>query len=191
MRWQHALTFILVLATTTPLVSAGQPLSAKSPDGSLEVTVTNVSGQVSYSVSRFGNPVLGKSRLGLVLADRSLADNLVITDTAEATVDTTWEQVWGERRFVKDHHKELRVHVASTTDGSLRMTVVFRVFDDGVGFRYEVPEQPGLSRIVIMDEATEFALAEDPTAWWIGAYQWNRYEYLYRESPLSKAADTL
>ena len=182
----------LVLAALASLPAWSQPLRASSPNGLLTVTLTNDGGRLHYAVTRFGQPVLGRSRLGLRLnAGRALADGLTITDASTRTVDETWEQVWGEQRFIRTHFNELRVALATGGPEPLAFAVVFRVFDDGVGFRYEVPAQPHLGAFHVLDELTEFALPEDPTAWWIGAYQWNRYEYLYDESALSAAADTL
>ncbi len=193
MRNWHTLTMIVIVAlgATAYEDALGQPLSAISPDGTLAVTVTNEDGRLHYSLSRFGRIILAKSRLGLELREGSLAESIVATDTTTKTVAQEWEQVWGERRWVTDRHTELRVNVSAVGQPPLRMTVVFRVFDDGIGFRYEIPELPDLAQFMILDELSEFALTEDPTAWWIGAYQWNRYEYLYEESPLSEAADTL
>ncbi|MGH7448082.1 MAG: glycoside hydrolase family 97 protein, partial [Longimicrobiales bacterium] len=100
-------------------------------------------------------------------------------------VDETWTQPWGEVERVRNHHNEMRLAIAEAGQTGRRFTVAFRVFDDGVAFRYELPEQPGLGEFEISDELTEFALADDARAWWIPAFQPNRYEYLYRASPMS------
>jgi alpha-glucosidase len=97
-----------------------------------------------------------------------------------------WEQPWGEVALVRDLHNELRVSVAETAEPGRRFVVVFRAFEDGIAFRYELPEQPGLGEFEIMDELTEFHLADDPRAWWIPANDpTHRYELLYRSSPAS------
>ena len=109
-----------------------------------------------------------------------------ITGSERAGHDEVWEQPWGEVALVRDFHNELRVSVAETGDPGRQFVVVFRAFDDGVAFRYELPEQPGLGEFEIMDELTEFYLAEDPRAWWIPANDpTHRYELLYRSSPAS------
>jgi alpha-glucosidase len=100
------------------------------------------------------------------------------------SLDETWEQPWGEERFIRNHYNELALDVESAA--GLRMTIRFRAFDDGIGFRYEWPEQVGLASFELMDELTEITLAGDPSSWWIPAYWWNRYEYLYRNSPASR-----
>ncbi len=183
-------SFFVLFLTSLPAWS--QPLQVRSPNGLLTVTLTNDGGELLYNVTRFGQPLLNASRLGLRLNDGiSLADELTISGFDTRSVDETWEQVWGEKRFVRNHFNELRVTLDTQDETPRRLTVVFRVFDDGFGFRYEVPAQAHLGAFHILDELSEFALPEDPTAWWIGAYQWNRYEYLYEESALSAAADTL
>ncbi|MCG8370309.1 MAG: glycoside hydrolase family 97 protein, partial [Proteobacteria bacterium] len=96
------------------------------------------------------------------------------------------EQPWGERRLVRDRYNELLVSFETDEPQRRRMLLRFRAYDDGVGFRYEVPRQPGYGELAITDELTEFRLPQDATAFWIPARGWNRYEYPYRTS---KAAD--
>jgi alpha-glucosidase len=127
------------------------------------------------------------SRLGFEFRNAPpLRDDLTIAGTTQDSVDETWEQPWGELARVRDHHNELRVSVAETAEPGRRFALVFRVFDDGLGFRYELPEQPELQSFEIMYELTEFHLADNPRAWWIPANDPNqRYELLYRSSPMS------
>src|SRR5947207_5124400 len=116
-----------------------------------------------------------------------LLDSLRITDTTRSTHDETWTQPWGEVARVRDHHNELRVSVVETASPGRRFTVAFRVFDDGVGFRYEFPKQTGLDEFAITDELTEFALADNARAWWIASNRprLDRSEQLYSSSPVS------
>jgi alpha-glucosidase len=102
-------------------------------------------------------------------------------------VDETWTQPWGEVARVRDHHNELRVSVAETAAPARQFAVAFRVFDDGVGFRYEVPEQPSLRAFEITEELTQFSLADDARAWWIPSNRprLDRSEMLYASSPVS------
>ena len=99
--------------------------------------------------------------------------------------DTTWEQPWGENRFVRDHYNELLVTARHEVSGAV-IDIRIRAFDDGIGFRYEMPEQPGIESLNIVRELTQFALPPDATAWWIPADRTNRYEILYRESGLEE-----
>jgi alpha-glucosidase len=97
-----------------------------------------------------------------------------------------WEQPWGEVSLVRDFHNELRVTVRETGEPGREFVAVFRAYDDGIAFRYELPEQDALGEFAIMDELTEFHLADDPKAWWIPANDpTHRYELLYRSSPAS------
>src|SRR5207247_336101 len=127
-------------------------------------------GRLTCALERDGRALLLPSVLGFAFRGAPpLRDSLQVTDTARQTVDDTWTQPWGEVARVRDHHNELRVSVAETAapPPGRRFAVVFRVFNDGVGFRYEVPAQPGLGEFEISDELTEFALADDARAWWI------------------------
>ena len=166
--------------------SAQDQVRVASPDGRNEVTVEIREGRLYYSLHRDGQAVLSPSLLGFEFRGaQPLRDGLRVVDAAEKTVDQTWTQVWGEVARVRDHHHELRLVVAEAAPSGRRFAVVFRVFDDGVGFRYELPEQPGLGAFEITEELTEFVMADDARAWWIPAFQPNRYEYLYRSSPVS------
>jgi alpha-glucosidase len=180
-----ALAFTCVTLTAATAVAQDQ-VRVVSPDGRNEVTVELHEGSLYYSLQRDGRAVLLPSRLGFEFRDaQPLLGGLRVIDTADGMVDQTWTQVWGEVARVRDHHRELRLVVAEAGPSGRRFAVVFRVFDDGVGFRYELPEQPGLGAFEITQELTEFALADDARAWWIPAFEPNRYEYLYRSSPVS------
>ncbi len=181
--------FTLAVACATLIAataSAQDQLRVASPDGRNEVTVEIREGRLYYSLSRDGRAVLLPSLLGFEFRGaQPLRDGLRVVETARKTVDQTWTQVWGEVARVRDHHHELRLAVAEAGPSGRRFAVVFRVFNDGVGFRYELPEQPGLGEFEITEELTEFVMADDARAWWIPAFRPNRYEYLYRSSPMS------
>jgi alpha-glucosidase len=191
---RRIIAFLGIAATlVAPLVFAGEPKIAKigSPGDVLSVEVTTTGeGRPEYRVLRHGQPVIDASRLGFILADApKLERNLAIVGVATQDHDESWEQPWGERRIVRDRHRELRVQFQETTALARRLDVVFRVFDDGVGFRYEFPAQPNLEHADIVQELTEFDVASVPgpgrdEAWWITGGEWNRYEYLYQRTPL-------
>src|SRR5213078_5000018 len=113
--------------------------------------------------------------------------SLRMVDTSRATVDETWTQPWGEVARVHDHHNELRITVAEVTSPGRRFVVAFRAFNDGIGFRYELPAQPGLGEFAMTDELTEFTLADDARAWWIPSNRprLDRSEMLFSSSPVS------
>ena len=161
-----------------------------SPDGRTTVELSlNGEGRLAWRAARDGKPLIGDSRLGFVLRNgRELLRNLALESQSTRASDSTWEQPWGEERRIRDRYNELRARFAETDRDHRRFDVVFRVYDDGLGFRYELPRQPALQRVEIEDEATEFDVARPSTAWWIPAGEWNRYEYLYRKTPLAEVS---
>ena len=169
--------------------AAQEPLSVVSPGGRNALRVEVRAGGLYYMLARDGRPVLLPSRLGFTFRGAPpLLDSLAITDSARNAVDRTWTQPWGEVARVRDHHNELRVSVVEQGALGRRFDVVFRAFDDGIGFRYEVPAQPGIGDFEMMEELTEFAFADDARAWSIpsNAPRLDRSEMLYASSPLSR-----
>lgn len=166
--------------------------SLDSPNGKVLVTVrTGSEGRPEYRIQRTANAnkqtIVDWSRLGFILADApKLERNFVLGKVTTRGFDDTWEQPWGERRYVRNHGNEMRVTLRENSGRELG--VVFRVFDDGVGFRYEFPDQAQLRQVNIVEELTEFAIAEPATAWWIPGGEWNRYEYLYNRTPLAEVS---
>jgi alpha-glucosidase len=160
----------------------------RSPDQSIHVMLrVDGEGRPEYSIRGKHGTVVDWSRLGFILADAHKLDrNFALMDVTQRSFDDTWEQPWGERRYVRNHGNEMRVRLRDK--GGRELIVVFRVFDDGVGFRYEFPDQSALKQVNIVDELTEFAIAEPATAWWIPAGEWNRYEYLYDRTPLAEVS---
>ncbi len=164
-----------------------QSVNVASPDGGISVSVSMEGGRAFYAVTYNGEPVVSRSRLGLLFKDSHAFDgDLKLAASSTSSTDETWEQPWGERRLVRDRHNELVVTLESTAGPARRLNVRFRVFDDGVGFRYEVPAQKAFRKVAIINELTEFTLQPDATAWWIPGREWNRYEYLYNTTELSE-----
>lgn len=181
---------LFVLLSSATAHAAPGPRVA-SPDGSIVVELaTDNDGRPSYAVSRKGQPVLSPSRLGFLLLDAPKFErNIEIVQPRTRSFDDTWEQPWGERRFIRNHYNELTVTLKEKAKPFRSYDVVFRVFDDGVGFRYRFPKQAGLEQVKIGEELTEFSLARDATAWWIPAGEWNREEYLYHRTPVQQVGD--
>jgi hypothetical protein len=136
-------------------------------------------GQPAYSVSYNQKPVILSSALGFSLNDDSLFyKNFVITGTEEKSVDENWQPVWGEIRNIRNHYKQLVVHLAQKNEKHRLLDIAFRVFEDGVGFRYEFPKQPGLQYFIVKDELTHFNFSGDHKTFWIpGDYDTNEYPY--------------
>ena len=182
------ITSLLLLLLAPGLLAAqpGERVRLSSPDGHNEVVVEIRDGALTYSVSRRGRLILTPSRLGFDFRGApSLRDSLRITGTERKSVDETWSQPWGEVARVRDHHNEVKVAVTEGRAPARRFSVTFRAFDDGVAFRYDLPEQEALRDFTIMEELTEFAMASDARAWWIPSFRPNRYEYLYETTPLA------
>lgn len=197
-----ALTALLLLSiTVSPLVSvtvsaapsppAPPVFSIASPDGRLAASITTDNeGRPSYRVDRNGAPVISPSRLGFILLDAPKFErNLVVSNPRTRSFDERWEQPWGERRYIRNRYNELRVTLTEKARPLRSFDVVFRVYDDGLGFRYEFPDQTALKQVRIAEELTEFDIAGDATAWWIPAGEWNREEYLYNRTPLQQVGD--
>jgi alpha-glucosidase len=175
----------------TPFLLQAQSFSVSSPSNVNSVTVEIRDGVPFYSVQRFGQLIVAPSRLGFELQDgHHLRDGFSVSSIDSSAVDETWTQVWGEKSEIRNNYRELKVNLTQNIVSGRQLNLVFRVFDDGIGFRYEFPVQPNLQAFNIMNELTEFALTGDHQAWWIGAYQWNRFEYLTEQLPVS-AIDTV
>jgi alpha-glucosidase len=171
---------------TTDTSGTDRVVHISSPNRRIQVAFMLDDGIPYYRVSYSGRDVIRPSKLGFTFKDAApLNHNLTIVAYTFDSFDETWTQPWGEVKEIRNHYNELRVELEESTEAHRRMTVVFRVYDDGLGFRYELPRQDNLSEFEITDEETEFALTGNHRAWWIPAYRDNRYEYLYRESPIS------
>jgi alpha-glucosidase len=167
--------------------AAQEELRVASPDGRNEVSMGVREGTLWYAVRRNGQNIMLPSRLGFAFrGGDSLRAGLRITGSSRGSADETWTQPWGEVARVRDHHNELRVQVAEQGGRGRRFEVVFRAFDDGVGFRYELGESFG--EFEMMEELTEFAFADNGRAWWIPSNQPepDRQEILYESSPVSR-----
>ena len=165
-----------------------------SPDESVFLWFSIDGGRPYYSVSYKQQPVVRKSYLGLELAkdkhaskgleETDLMEDFQLVDTKKSTFDETWQPVWGETREIRNNYNELAVTLKQRETNRI-MILRFRVYDDGVGFRYEFPQQPDLNYFIIKEEHTQFAMAGDHTAWWIpGDYDTQEQET--QESKLSE-----
>ncbi|WP_330443919.1 glycoside hydrolase family 97 protein [Flavobacterium sp. C4GT6] len=154
-----------------------------SPNGENKITFSLNGNMPTYTVNHEEKEIITPSALGFVLKNEDLTKDFELVDVQTSTHDDTWEQVWGEKKNIRNHYNEMVVKLQSKEKHDLE--IQFRAFDDGVAFRYVFPKQNIKDSIFIMDEVTAFNLKEDGKAWWIPAYQENRYEYLYEASPVS------
>ena len=149
-----------------------------SPDGNVELSFNLKDGHIPvYSLDYKGKPVVGESHLGFKLQGSGMYDWFEISKTETREIDETWNPVWGEESQIRNHCNEMTVTLRQTSSNRF-MKICFRVFDDGMGLRYEFPDQKSMAYFVITDELTEFAMTGDHTAWWIpGDYDTQEYDY--------------
>ena len=170
--------FIATMAMMMALTA--NAIEQKSPNGNIVVNVDlNAQGTPYYQVTYKGREVIKPSTLGIELAEQnSLMDQFRINRTSTTTFDETWQPVWGETRDIRNHYNELFIEMEKPSNGRF-MNLRFRVYDDGVGFRYEFPQQKYLPYFVVKAEHTQFAMTGDHTAWWIpGDYDTQEYDYM-------------
>ena len=174
------------ILTAAALLSASASLGATevltSPDGRLQLSFDlTADGTPTYKMDYNNKPVIATSRLGLELKNqKSLLDGFKMERVSRSSFDETWQPVWGEQSSIRNHYNEMAVCLSQPDDnGHLReMIVRFRLYDDGVGFRYEWPAQDNFTYFTIKEERTEFAMPGDHTAYWIpGDYDTQEYDY--------------
>ncbi len=194
---------LFVLLAALGLNVTAQPVTLKSPDGQLKLSFELRNGVPYYSLDRADQPVVLPSKMGFTLEWRDdLAHAFILKDQQYSTFDETWEPVWGEEAHIRNHYNELLVTLeqpigsVESMDGSTQtkatvMQIRFRLYNDGLGFRYEFPmeiENGKFNALVyfwIKEELTEFAMTGDHTAWWIPG-DYDTQEYPYHESKLSE-----
>ncbi len=150
-----------------------------SPSGNIKVDFTLNGSIPTYTVAYNGKTVIKQSRLGYQLArgGKDLLDGFSVIGEEKSTFDETWSPVWGENKSIRNHYNDMLVKLRQD-DTDCYMNIRFRVYDDGVGFRYEFPQKGNLNYFVVKEECTEFAMTGDHTAWWIpGDYDTQEYEY--------------
>ena len=161
-----------------------------SPNGIVSIDFQLKNGIPTYKVDYKGKPVIKESRLGLELRDgKNLMDGFEQLNATTSTFDETWQPVWGEVKEIRNHYNELLAELKQPSTDRY-MNIRFRVYDDGVGFRYEFPQQKNLVYFVIKEEHSQFAMTGDHTAWWIPG-DYDTQEYDYTESKLSEIRSLL
>lgn len=164
----------------------------KSPNNRVVASFMVDKGQISYFITKDDKIILRKSRLGLILKDAEpLADNFSVVRAYSRSTDETWKAYWGEQRVIRNNYNETAIYLEETEKPNRLLTIRFRVFDDGVAFRYEVPAQPEMENMVVADELTEFSVDTNSRSWSIPAYQPDRYEYDYVEHPVYSLAESV
>jgi len=174
---------ICVPALLANLALADQVIESPGKKLKVEFFLTK-DGQPAYRAYTGGQLVLKDSLLGFKFNDgTSLATGMAEVSAVRSDFNKTWEQPWGEEHFIKNNYRELKVGLQEAAGSKRKLNIVFRVYDDGLGFRYEFPQKGALE---ITDELTQFNLAEEAAAWWTPALAGEQYEYLYRNTNANK-----
>lgn len=207
---KHILTLLLMAMA---LVANARTETLISPDGNLVLSFSlDEEGAPRYALTYSGQEIIRNSALGYVLRGDASAKNpetymrvtygtvdmgsgFAIADVQRSHFDETWEPVWGEEAQIRNHYNELAVTLEQKDfkgkEGkNVRMIVRFRLYDDGLGFRYEFPQQENLKYFIVLDELTEFVMTGDHKAWWI-AGDYDTQEYNYAETRLSEIKETI
>ena len=170
-------TFILLVLTFSSTVFAQ---TLKSPDGNLKLSFSiTQTGEPVYQLAYKNKPVIKPSALGIDIKDQAAFINgFKIAKADTTTVDETWEPVWGEVKQIRNHYRELAVTLTQASPHERTLIIRFRLFNDGLGFRYEFPKQPNLQHFIVKNEITQFALTGDHKTFWIpGDFDTNEYSY--------------
>ncbi|MBL7850921.1 MAG: glycoside hydrolase family 97 N-terminal domain-containing protein, partial [Cyclobacteriaceae bacterium] len=179
---------ILLITLLAVAAHAGrsQSYQVSSPGRTVSLTVRlDAAGSPQYAVQYKKRPVILPSSLGLQLKEHDLTRGLRVAGADSTVVDETWTPVWGESSSIRNHYRQLTVHLVRPGDKPVYLDLVFRVFDDGVGFRYGLPSQKDMTHFIVSGETSGFQLTGDHTAFWIpGDFDTN--EYVYTTSRLSQ-----
>lgn len=185
----HLLSFCILASCFVFLLSScssDEVVRLDSPDNRNHIVFILKDGIPYYQVLRDNRVIIDTSGLGFVLKDAPpLKGNFKMEQANLSGNHDRWEPVWGQRRRIWDYHSQLQVTLKEQAEPHRTIQIEFKAFDDGVAFRYIVPEQPGLEKLEIMKETTEFLFLEDMSAWWIPG-DYDKHEFLYRNTTLSK-----
>jgi len=174
------LLLLLLFTGLSRFVHADQSIGLRSPDGNIRINLLHrTDGSISYSVFYKDKTVIAPSALGMTF--KSPAVSLLkfeLTAVDSSVTDETWKPVWGEVREIRNHYKQLVLKLKDRSGSGIHLQLIFRVFNDGVGFRYSFPQQEKLNHFIIADELTQFAISGDHKSFWIpGDYDTNEYPY--------------
>jgi len=162
-------------------------LNVSSPDKEIELKfIVSQNGQAGYLINYKNKMVIDTSYLGFnFIGERPFKEDLEIINSTISSFDETWETVWGEQRYIRNNYNELKIELKEKNNNGRSCFVVFRVFDDGVGFKFEFPNQKKLNDVVILSENTQFKLTGDNTCWWTPG-DWDIYEHLFNTTRFSE-----
>jgi len=178
------IVFTLVIIVSATVSFAQAKTTVKSPNKNIELNFwLNDKGAPMYSVTYKSKEVILPSAMGFELKQTmsnealpALKDNLVITGSVQSAADTKWKPVWGDVKEIRDNYTHLKVSLSQKGEKAINFNIIFKVFDDGVGFRYEFPQQKNLNHFIVSEEKTEFHLTGDHKTFWLpGDYDSNEF----------------
>lgn len=182
---KYCLAIVLIL--NLQFIRAQNVYIVHSPNSQINVEFSlDQEGKPFYKVMHKGQPVIGNSYMGFDLKDApSLSSNFEVLSTNKSAFNETWPMPWGEQLEVENNYNELKINLEEKSGLKRKISITYRVFNDGIGFKYDFPEQENLKEVIILDENTEFALTGDHMAYWAPG-DWDIYEHLYGTSRVSK-----
>lgn len=181
------LYLILVLIISNYCSPSIEQLSVFSPNKTIKLEFIKITGgRIGYLIEFKNKRLIDSSLFSFDFKDqKTLGRNIEVINSSTSTFDETWETVWGEQRFIRNNYNELKVELREKVKEGRTCYIVFRVFDDGVGFRIEFPGQEYLKDLIITDENTQFKLTGDHTCWWTPG-DWDIYEHLFNTTRFSE-----
>ena len=180
---KNKITLLLcICAMSLSYLSAFATSKVTSPNGRLSLlTGVDASGKPYFELLRDNKSIIKKSYLGVSLKDGQLFEDFKVTKTSRNQLDETWQQPLGEELNIRNHYNELTLHLQQKKDKKRMMNIVFRLFNDGMGFRYVFPKQANLNQFTIIDEKTALTLPWDASAWTIPTEGTHYYEALWNK----------
>lgn len=173
------LSLVLLVSNSLTAVCSAKDVLVSSPDGAVTVTVGVKNNQPYYTMNYHSKIIVLPSHLGFQVDNGNIGSHVKMTGKQYASKDETWSQVWGEDELVRNHYNELTVSFQEQTGAKKKMDVQFRVFNDGIGFRYILPEKIKGEKYCVQEELTEIALAHDAKAWSIPSNHTEYFEGIY------------
>ena len=176
---------LIAIVFTTMCTKESKNFHTVSPDGNLKLNFFLKDSKPFYSLWKGEKPIIDSSRLGFKMNNMpNLDGSFEVIETTSDSKNKTWTQPWGEEKNITNHYNELKVQLFNEPK-NLHLNITFRLYNDGLGFRYEIPTQTSFDYAEISDELTEFNLPADHKAWWIPGNP-DSYEFLYNQTPVSK-----
>lgn len=162
-----------------------QTTTIKSPDENISVTVGQENGVPCYKLILANDTLIQNSNLGLQFTHLDASKNFKLESITTSKTDTLWETVWGEDQFIQEKSNNIKLNFQQTESPNLKLQIEFRIFNDGIGFRYNFPEQQGIDSLLLINEKTQFNLASDNKAWWFPV-DYDSYEKPYQSNLISE-----